>query len=308
MGSVVRKPDIIDGLFPVRRVHLIAGPVGVGKTTLECQAIECIQLQTPFLGFAVQPTPIWYITADRSVEEHLETCERLNVSMEGVKVISTDSYPTIPLLREILESDKKGIKGAFVIVEPLPFFLVNHINQPGNINDPVQVARFLCTLKRLCGELDITILGSCHSSKAKEGSGYAMIREKISGCSSWGGYTSTNIVIDPTEPGDPTSPFRTVYLLYRNRPNCTIQFQLDARGRFVPTTPGKSSAWAVLDKQLLEWPVTKKFSNSDIEFWQEMAGCARATAFRWVDSKIEDGLIERIERGVYQRPQKRITN
>jgi hypothetical protein len=295
--NTTKLPDIIDGILPRHRVHLIAGPVGIGKTTMEMQMIEAVRDHKSFFGYATEPVPILYISADRTVEEHLETCERIGVPMDGIRMVTVEDYKSLPLLTEILSEHAK--EGYLVIVEPLPFFLVNHLNQPGNINDPLQVARWLTVIRKKCRVGKYTLLGSCHGAKVKEGSNYAIMREKIAGCSSWGAYTSTILYIEPADPSNPASRFRNVHFMFRNRANVSVQFQLNAtNGRFEVCEEGKSDAWLQLDKELFEWP-NGSFSNQDIETWAEMCSCSRATAYRWVKSRLDKGLVTRLSRTNY---------
>jgi hypothetical protein len=301
MAEKTKQPEIIEGILARDRLHLIAGPSGAGKTTLQGQMIEAISLGAPFLGHPTVTVPMLYITADRTRAEHLETCQRIGIDMDkmGVRIVTTDDYATLPLLYEIL--DKHAKEGYLVFVEPLPFFLVNAQNQPGNINDPVQVARFLSTVKRRCSQGKYTMLGSCHGTKSKENNNYSLMREKIAGTSAWGAYTGTNIYVEPQDPTDPESPFRTVHWLLRNSRSFSTQFQFTSTGRLEVCQPGKSRAWEVLDKELSNWPVDKPFTSADLDIWMGLSGCSRATLFRWLDSKIAAGDVERIDRGNYKR-------
>jgi hypothetical protein len=300
MGTT-KQPEIIEGILARDRLHLIAGPSGAGKTTLQGQMIESISLGIPFLGHPTVTVPMLYITADRTRAEHLETCQRIGIDMDkmGVRIVTTDDYATLPLLYEIL--DKHAKEGYLVFVEPLPFFLVNAQNQPGNINDPVQVARFLSSVKRRCSQGKYTILGSCHGTKSKENNNYSLMREKIAGTSAWGAYTATNIYVEPQDPTDPESPFRTVHWLLRNSRSFSTQFQFNAVGRLEVCQPGKSNAWTELDKEFSNWPSETTFSYDQLNIWIELVGCSLKTAQRWLDEKVKGGEVTRIDRGIYQR-------
>jgi archaellum biogenesis ATPase FlaH len=300
MGTT-KQPDIVEGILARDRLHLIAGPSGAGKTTLQGQMIEAISLGAPFLGHPTVTVPMLYITADRTRAEHLETCQRIGIDMDkmGVRIVTTDDYATLPLLYEIL--DKHAKEGYLVFVEPLPFFLVNAQNQPGNINDPVQVARFLSTVKRRCSQGKYTILGSCHGTKSKENNNYSLMREKIAGTSAWGAYTGTNIYVEPQDPTDPESPFRTVHWLLRNSRSFSTQFQFTATGRLEVCQQGKSNSWAQLDKEFSNWPDDSTFTYDQLNIWIELVGCSLKTSQRWLEEKMRTGEVTRIDRGIYRK-------
>jgi hypothetical protein len=300
MGTT-KQPDIIEGILARNRVHLIAGPSGVGKTTLKMQMVEAIATGSPFFGFPTTQVPILYVTADRTREEHAETCARVGVSMEkfGVRVVTMSDFGSFPLLYEIL--DKHARENYLVIVEPLPFFIVDAQNRPGNINDNTQVARFISALKVRCFNGKYTVAGSCHSPKAKEGGNYNMMREKIAGTSAWGAYTATNICMEMQDPNDAESPYRTVHFLLRNTKSFTKQFQFNPAGRLELCQPGKSNAWSQLDQELHGWPTDRSIETSDLEMWSGLVNCSRKTLFRWIDAKIASAELFRVDRGIYRK-------
>jgi len=298
MGTTADR-DIIEGILPRDRLHLIAGPSGVGKSTLIFQMVEAIRAGTPFFGFPATPVPILYITADRTRKEHEETCVRVGVDFAGIKVVTMGDYLSLPLLVEIL--DKHAHKDYLVIVEPLPFFIVDALNRPGNINDNTQVSRFLSMLKVRCEKEKYTMLGSCHAPKSKEGNNYQMMRERIAGTNAWGAYTATNICLELQDPSDVASPFRAIHFILRNTKSFSKQFQFTDTGRLEICQPGKSNAWAALDKELNNWPPDQTITTDDLEMWSGLVNCSRKTLYRWVDAKIMEVEMMRIDRGLYKK-------
>jgi hypothetical protein len=300
MGTT-KQPDIVEGILQTGRLHLMSGPSGVGKTTITLQMIEAIATGEPFLGFATTKVPILYVTADRTREEHFETCKRVGVSMDdlGVRVVAVSDYATPPLLYEVL--DKHAKPGYLVIIEPLPFFIVDAINRHGNINDNTQVSHFIANIKRRAVTGQYTPLGSCHAPKSKEGLNYAMMREKTAGTSAWGAYTATNIIVEMQDPNEIDSPFRTIHFLLRNAKSFTKQFQFNEQGRLVVCQAGKSNAWDSLDKEFAAWPDDSTFSYDQLGMWIELVGCSMKTAQRWLDGKMKSGEVTRIDRGIYKK-------
>lgn len=256
---------------------------------------------TPFFGIQTSPVPILYIMADRTPEELVATCARVGVPLEklGVRIVTLSDYSSFPLLTEIL--DKHARKDYLVFVEPLPFFVVDSINRPCNINDNTQVARFLASLKVKCYKEKYTLFGSCHAPKAKEGAGYQTIREKIAGTSAWGAYSATNICMEFQDPTDTSSAYRTIHFILRESRSFSKQLQFTEAGRLEVCQPNKSNAWASLDKELGNWPVGQSFGTQELDMWMGLVNCSRKTVYRWIEEKLSTAEVDRVDRGQYKR-------
>jgi hypothetical protein len=292
------KKFIVDGIFPRGMVHLIAAPVGTGKTTLFMQQLDCIQKGAQFLGRDTYPANVVYITADRGEQETYSTISRLGLSIKMKIVSLKDSNGTIPYLEVLLGSCNRD---DLVIVEPLNFFLRDTLNRTGDINNFGHVSHFLLKIGKIARDLNLAIEGSLHSSKAKTGSGYAVPREKVLGSVAWTAFTSTTIVMEPVDPKTPEDPGRTIYVMPRDERPFTLDYIVDsdAGGLLIPQAAHARRFKSDIDKFLEahEGP----FNMQHLEGWQERANVSRATVYRWLEQKIKNGEVEKVERGVYKK-------
>lgn len=293
---------IVDGILPRGMVHLIAAPVGTGKTTLFMQLLDAIQKGGQFLGRDTFPANVVYITADRGEQETHSTIARLGLDIKMQIVSLKDSNKaTVPYLEALIESVCKH--DDLVIVEPLNFFLRDTNNKCGDINNFGHVSHFLLNVGRVARNNKLAIIGSLHSSKSKTGSGYAAPREKVIGSVAWTAFTSTTIIMDPVDVNTPEDPGRTIYVLPRDEKPFTLDYVVDsdAGGLLVPQAAYAVRHRSQLDKLLDSHPMDQVFTTQHLDEWELQSGVSRRTVLRWVEHKVKNGDVERVERGVYKK-------
>jgi hypothetical protein len=294
------KKFVVDGILPCNLVHIVAAPVGTGKTTLFMQQIHAMQNGGDWLTKKAYPRRVIYITADRGKAETEATLARLGLTGIEFKLVSLKdgSLASMSAPLELLLF-QNCLAGDLAIVEPLNYFLKDG-NKTGDINNFGHVSRFLLSIGRKAEEMGITVEGSLHSSKAKQGSQYMVAREKVLGSVAWTAFTATTIVLEPSDPATCDDPGRMIHVLPRDMRPFTLEYTVEPeRGLLIPvalTKPHKSD----LDISLEQHP-TAVFTSQDVESWCEQAGVSLRTAWRWLDQKIKDGYVEHPERGVYKK-------
>lgn len=297
-GSDRSEKFVVDGILPRNLVHLIAAPVGTGKTTLFMQQIHAMQNGLEFLGRKAYRSRIVYITADRGKMETASTCERLGLTgLEIVLVSLKDMRGKVPTLESLIAANCQ--RGDLVIVEPLNFFLRDYNGRVGDINNFGHVSHFLLGIGREAEDRQITIEGSLHSSKAKQGSEYMVAREKVIGSIAWTAFTATTIVLEPANPTVCDDPGRTIHVLPRDMRPFTLNYTVEPeRGLLIPGTSPEQIK-EQLDLFLYNHP-SNTFTAKDLGSWAEQSG-SKATLWRWVELKIEGGEVLRVGRGKYEK-------
>lgn len=290
---------VVDGIFPRGLVHLIAAPVGTGKTTLLMQLVHAIQAGDQFLSRSTYPVNVTYICADRGKRETMRTVERLGLKVEMRIESLKDMRGTIPYLETFLSACKQD---EMAIVEPINYFIRNDVNRTGNINNYGDVSNFLLKIGRIAEDKNLTILGSLHSSKAKVGEGYMVPREKVMGSAAWTAFSGTAIVMEPVDPKTPEDPGRTLYVLPRDERPFTLDYVVDsdAGGLLIPSAAFARRFKSQLDKCLESHP-EPLFTNQHLLEWQTLANVSQATTYRWLEQKIKNGEVERVEKGVCKK-------
>jgi AAA domain len=300
-GSSQSKPArkfIVDRYLPEGFMHLIAAPVGMGKTTIVFQLIGATQTESKWFGeLAHKPVGILFVSADRDREETTETMERMGMVGLPVKFVFTCDYPVVPYLETIIEQEAQA--GWLVIVEPFMVFLRDGQNRMGNINDYNQVFSFTNRVKRVVRKSQVTLLASGHSAKVKKGEGYSLVRERTIGSTAWSGAFSTIIYIDPPNVEDALSPLRTLTIFPRNKAGVQIEcVQEGEQGLILPVE--MKIAKSPLD-YALEGLTEPTFTYADACSWATAAGLQARTAERWLKELNNNGKVVKLGRGVYKR-------
>src|SRR5581483_4606796 len=88
----------------------------------------------------------------------------------------------------------------------------------GKVNDLKVTAQFMRGLGEFCEQRGVTIIGTAHVSKTREGERFLNPRQRIAGSVSWAGYSSTVVVIEEKDP-ESTGDARTISILRRNGKN-----------------------------------------------------------------------------------------
>lgn len=286
---------VIEDLLPSHQVHLIGGPSGSGKTTLMFQMYKAFEKGDLFLGRSTKPVKFAYISGDRPARSVGETQGRLGVDFKVYSLVDRDQVGA-DLANEILPALTKfyGYKPDFVYVDGFTALVPG-----GEMNSYSHVAKWLGSLQRYCEKHTITILGACHTTKAKEGQKFLNPRQRIAGSVAWAGFSETVIIIEPPEE-DEVGNQRRVMLLPRNHPGEILMMHFNEEGVLcLPESHAnreEEAAFIMVD--LL--PNGGRFNHGDLWTEAKEKGVPRRSFDRWLATMIEQKLIRRIKKGVYE--------
>lgn len=287
---------IIDPILPATEIHLIAGSSGAGKTTFMLQTIIEWREGKPILGYKANPKPFAYVSCDRSQEGIERTLDRVG--------IDPSTMPTIDgrgrTFQQIVNVALANIPG----VEVLFIEAIQSINPPTqkSVLEFNSVSRFLNDIALLSKRHKLTIVGTVHSPKAKEGEKYTDARQRVLGSVAWAAFTETILLIERVKPEDVYDNRRKLYLLPRNAKEECFDYRVDDRGRLVEIID------VVADVELLKFtnalPFEEDIPTVDFLAFCEGKSISRRTIFRWLGEAIENGLLINIKRGYYRRLRK----
>jgi len=302
--TILEDEYLVDNLFPTRRIHIICGPVGSGKTTLEFQLAQAVLDKASFLG---EPTHnvegVVFLSADRSRRETHATLRRMGMLslIPKIKWVFTQERTNpVPSNLEML-IDWNTRPGQMLIVEPLAYFIQDGNGKSGDPNNYGHVSHFLEKIKGAVEKRDITLVSSLHPPKAKKGEGYQATREKLLGSTAWAGWTDTMMFIEPEKPEDPDDPYRKLFVLPRNTRSRVLDYmQEPEHGLLAPTNVKSIIHKSTLDKALEAWE-QETWTRGDANDWAIAAGLSPETAKKWLQQMDTDKRIKRVERGVYKR-------
>lgn len=261
-------------------------------------------------GCTSYPRPFVYISCDRSAQ-----CATLTFSRVG---IDPDSFPAISLpethrafhLGSVVElAFSYDPKCEVIFIDGFATLVPD-----GKINDYRIIQRFLTDALHYCQDRNITIVGFVHATKVKEGEKFVNPRQRILGSVAWAGFSDTVILIEPSNPEDPSSGMRDVFLMPRNAKEDLLKYQLNDKGLFEPVdlihggpyevNPSKSPRTRVktdIDRMLDEVAVGEEITHRTICSWGSVIGISQSSVARWINRMCELGCLIKIRHGLYRK-------
>jgi AAA domain len=223
-------PELIDGVLPSHRVHLLGGISDAGKTRWALPAFVDWAMGLPVFGNASNPVPWAYVAADRTLREATETISSLQLNPGDIRVIPAFGMHNKSAL-SILHAAKELV--------PIPQFLLWESFQDMCGHQRDEVKEFLGQMCAFCESnvdfpLGLTILGICESPKQKPFERYSNPRQRVSGSSAWGYHSGTIIMIESTD-ADPEmlTDDRVVWVCAKKSKRRKLAGQFDAIGRLI---------------------------------------------------------------------------
>ena len=239
---------VIEDIFPVGEIHLIAGASGAGKTTWLIKLIESWMHGNSVFGHKSHSRPFVYISGDRSDAGIRRTFNRVGVDYKKIPIYSLKPADRTLSFVDVLKKLK-------AIQPDLEVFFVEGIAARvpnGKLNDYNIVSNFLLDLQDFCAQNGATVIGVIHTAKTKEGESYQDPRQKALGSVGWAGYSETIVLVETTEADRPDLQTRRITILPRNFKAEIFQLEFGAEGHLVEikkpeaVSPG---TWEKIKKQ-----------------------------------------------------------
>jgi len=285
---------IIDRLMPEREVHLLAGPAGVGKTTLSMQILSDIQDGLPVFGRRTFPTPVVLVSCDRSFASHERMIADMGVPAQKFKFFSQRNSPTT--IFEIVTQCARNFPACrLIFIDGFATLVPN-----AKLSDYGEVSSFLRLCGRLCEQFNVTILGSLHATKTKEGESYTNPRQRVLGSVAWSGFADLIITIDAEKPSETENQIRLVNVLPRNSAEFALKYQRENEKLVLYTDPGELDLLSMLDAWLRSQSFDREFPTREVLQEAERNQVPRRSAERWLERVCDGGLVARVRKGVYK--------
>lgn len=303
-------PDPIPGILPFGTVTVFAGAPGAGKTTLLADWCRSWRDGLPILGHATtRPTAFAYICGDRRWASYAPMFEAVGFADIPHYVLAEDASISLADLRKPFKAhdrfDKaldalQVVPGTIVLVDPAaPLYIT------GDTNRTCDVASSLIGFSRRCSEREITILATAHFSKQKADPRQRYLRpqDRISGSTSFAGFSDTQIYLIDAEP--PKQPYSTLGWVPRHGAPQEFKLVRDPEtGLFVPFDAERHDTGAeeTLQALLSVFPAPPDRIGLDalLDAAKTAQKLSRAKLFRLLQALIQQGRVLRMGRGKYR--------
>jgi hypothetical protein len=300
---------LIDKILPCREIHLVGGASGSSKTTLMFQILQKWQRGEEVFGYASFPVPMAYVACERSLDSTQRTVDRCAVDLK---------CPNISALEHgwLKDVDHAFERIAAYLTSRHPetrmWYLdgLQALTPGGKNNDYACVLRFLTDITQFCQTRNVTVIGSVHATKTKEGERYMNPRQRILGSVAWAGFSETVIILDQIDPEDPASR-REIQLCPRNAPQGRFDYELDSNGLIVFTQNDQVTKAGRPDTKpqhidnvlarLAELDPETSLPRATLNAFLADLKLSERTLDRVLKQMVEDKLLRSPEKGVYQR-------
>lgn len=302
-------PDPIPGIIPFGTLTIFAGAAGAGKTTMIADWVGRWRTGRTIWGKPTNPpTDFAIISMDRQWETNRQIFAKAGYPNIPHYALAEDDtfdhaelmkpYDALNLFHRLLDMCYNGTPpppGAHVIVDPAVPLLI-----AGNPNAARDVARSLLGYTREARQRQITLTALAHFGKqgGDVNTRYTRPQDRIAGSGAFAGYSDTQMYLCDAEP--PERPYQQFGWVPRLTPPEEFHCVRDPNtGLFIPydVITEDLTAGQVLD-------CLDHTGSTTVQIIRQRAqekGHSRATVTRALSKLLDDRLIARVGRGVYQR-------
>ena len=313
---------LVDRLLPQHELHLIYGPIAHDNSLLALQLLDDWSAGADVFGEVSHPVPFCYVGCERSISAISAGLGALGIddrafpfiSLIGVHRTTDVNYGYGHELNghEITEKARfplaanvdRALANARQRVNDLQLLVLDGMYSLalGKTNDYREAAHFLTDVVYLCRHRRVTILGIVSTVKSREGEGYTLPQHRIHGSGAWGSISQTQILIEPGRPSQPTDLSRRITVMPPFGGPQLYQYTKDAQsGRLLLASTG-SYITGEMDAWFTQQSAQETFSTQELLAICTQRGISRATLYRWIDTQVVLGTLERLGRGQYRRP------
>lgn len=293
---------IVEGIMPSLEMDLVAGPPGIGKTQLMLQILPAIAKGERVFGYPTNPTKSVFVSCDRGERSILRRLDHLGLphypdpgSFPFSSSLETKDGNDYTLETIMIECKKRFPDHPLLFIDGMGALV-------GESKEYYDVQRFLTSGTRLCLKHNITVIGSVHSPKTREGQTYSNPREQVLGSQAWVGFSDLLISVQPGDPKDPSSNRRLVHVCSRSTAGDFTVKMILSNGILVVDDSIERELYSLLDEWLKKQDHVRIIPTREIILYgvKECSLYERAIE-RWIEEKVDAGTLERVSRGKYKR-------
>jgi AAA domain len=299
---------IIDKILPEGEFHVMSGTSGVGKSTLLLPVLSAIQNGEPVWGFQTVATPLVYLMCDSSSTSLERKLQRLGlhdwkVPAYALEDLRKEPFDLIPSTVEIWDLPNLFPWAKLFVIEAYGWFYTEQASSgSGDYTDKM---RFWSRVRDKFNSKNLTILGTTHTAKFTKDKGYENVRDKPLGSVAQPAAASTVMSLE-----DNGGLGRVLKISPRDYKPLTLSFGVDGNGvlQFLGNAEEDEKQEKVKERTSMRMFDSKLSSYQDgeiikaaiIKGWYMSMNISKAAAYRWLEARLEDGTLERVELGIYK--------
>lgn len=289
---------VVESIMPAGELHLIGGASGAGKTTWMLQWLRDWEQAKPIFGHQSFPCPWVYISFDRGMLTLDRTLRRIRMDDWAFPAYSVEDLGLKELT--IFKIVDRFPEAQLFVIEGFQSVLPDASKGRGQNKEEMLWAT---DVRKKILSTGKTILGVTHTPKMKMGESYQSTRSRFLGSNSLLASTGTLISFDIPEDSKQVgvqTDERTVLIEGPNFQRLLKTYTRDNYGRFVEVEEAMQSI--NLDTTIAVATPGTEYSTKDLEEIGAKNGMSRASVFRWIQRKKEEGLLVAASKGRYKKP------
>jgi AAA domain len=276
----------VPGLWPKHRFNLVSGASGAGKSRWIIPQLFALREGKPIMGEQTKPIKIAYVCCDRTSEDAKDTMSDLGHDASLIPVFSFMDNDLDWSFSNVVNFVPAGTNLVFIEA-------VGALVPGGNMIDYHSVLRLGRLVNKTRRSTGFDFWGSTHTPKLKKGEDFKHTRDNVIGSSAWPGIAGTIVHIHENDQGQ-----REIHILTRDDAARTLYYEFDLTGHLVECH--LIIGTVILDSWLKQFTAGTILTVDQIMEQAAKAKVSRRTVFRWIDDKVNEGLLLRLGKGMYE--------
>lgn len=278
--------DYVKNLWPKHRLNLISGASGAGKSRWILPQLYALSEGKPVFDEPTQAVKIAYVCCDRTSEDAKDTIADLGFDPGKLPIYSFMDNEMEWSFANVINLVPAGTQLTFIEA-------IAALVPGGNIIDYHAILRLGRQVHKTRRTSGIDFWGSTHTPKLKRGEDFKHTRDNIIGSGAWAGICGTIVHIHEAESGQ-----REIHILPRNAEPRTLYYEFAESGHLIECNLAVGTA--ILDIWLKAFKPGSTITTEVVLTQAERSKVSRRTAFRWIDEKVNEGVLLKVTKGVYE--------
>jgi len=238
------------------------------------------------MGEPTKATRVAYVCCDRTSEDARDTMSDLGFDPSRMPIFSFMDNELDWSFANVVNFVPNGTELVFVEA-------IGALVPGGNMIDYHSILKLGRLVHKTTRSTGFNFWGSTHTPKLKKGEDFKHTRDNVIGSSAWPGISGTIVHIHENDLGQ-----REIHILPRDFEPRTILCEFDASGHLIECNLIVGTV--ILDGWIKQFKAGTMLTIDQIMEQAVKAKVGRRTVFRWIDDKVNDGLLLRVGKGVYE--------
>ena len=262
--------DLVEGIFPIKQLHMFGGSVHSGKTLFVLQQfIDRWQKELPVFGHKSHKAPFCYVACAEPLSALRNTIQRSGLdplnTFPAISVADMEKPETAKSKERLTVYFDHALTLARKETPDLEVIFLNGIQRlcPVNLNDFNCVCDFTEAITRRLQAEGITAFGIAGSAKVKGDDRFSSPCERILGSAGWESGKRAISIFERDVPGNVLDLRRTATIMPSSSPDQILRYTIDIETGLLTPNYGERTPSEQFTDLILAHPDDKEFTWAD---------------------------------------------